>query len=153
MKRMKKILQILLIINLLLACNSSNDKEHKSGTDPAVHEHTEAVSALVLNNGIKWKADSVTITNAEALQAIITSANPKTLEDYRKISAEINEGLNKMIKQCTMKGADHDALHLWLEPLIKNVKELGESSTVEKAAPILHELETQANLFPQYFEK
>ncbi|MBK7291159.1 MAG: hypothetical protein IPI78_13535 [Chitinophagaceae bacterium] len=80
-------------------------------------------------------------------------ANPESLEDYRKTSADINEGLNKMIKQCTMKGADHEALHLWLEPLMKKVKELGESSTVEKAAPILHELETQANLFPQYFEK
>ena len=58
-----------------------------------------------------------------------------------------------MIKQCTMKGADHDALHLWLEPLMKKEKELGESSTVDKAISILHELETQVNLFPQYFEK
>ena len=150
---MKKILLILLSTNLLLACNAESDKEHKSETDPVVHEHTEAASALVLNNGNKWKADSVTVTNAEALQATIASANPESLEDYRKTSADINEGLNKMIKQCTMKGADHDALHLWLEPLMKKVKELGESSTVEKAAPILHELETQANLFPQYFEK
>ena len=133
---MKKILLILLSTNLLLACNAESDKEHKSETDPVVHEHTE-----------------VTVTNAETLQAIIASANPKNLEDYSKISTDINEGLNKMIKQCTMKGADHDALHLWLEPLMKKEKELGESSTVDKAISILHELETQVNLFPQYFEK
>ena len=150
---MKRILLILLITNLLLACNAESDNEHKMVTDSVVHEHTEAASVLVLNNGNKWKADSVTVTNAEALQATIAPANPESLEDYRKTSADINEGLNKMIKQCTMKGADHEALHLWLEPLMKKVKELGESSTVEKATPILHELETQANLFPQYFEK
>ena len=150
---MKRILLILLITNLLLACNAESDNEHKMVTDSVVHEHTEAASVLVLNNGNKWKADSVTVTNAETLQAIIASANPKNLEDYSKISTDINEGLNKMIKQCTMKGADHDALHLWLEPLMKKVKELGESSTVDKAISILHELETQVNLFPQYFEK
>ncbi len=51
-----------------------------------------------------------------------------------------------------MKGADHEALHHWLEPVMKKTKELKSANSVENARTIFDEIEKQINLFPQYFE-
>ena len=57
-----------------------------------------------------------------------------------------------MVNECKMKGADHEALHHWLEPVMKKTKELKSANSVENARTIFDEIEKQINLFPQYFE-
>lgn len=152
---MKKIWAILAVTSLLLACNSNNEQGKNTAPESTTyqHEHGEEASALVLNNGNKWKADSTTVVNAANLQSIIAIAKTESLADYLQTSTALQESLNKMVKECKMQGADHDALHDWLEPVMKKTKELNKATATENAAPILHELETQVNLFPQYFEK
>lgn len=152
---MKKILAILFLASLLLACNSSVDKKHSTETSVVSddHEHDEKGTELQLNSGAKWKADSTTIVNTANLQTIISVAKKNSLEEFLQTSKALQDGLNKMVKECTMQGADHDALHIWLKPLIKNTKELSKTSSIENATHILQELETQMNLFPQYFQK
>ena len=58
-----------------------------------------------------------------------------------------------MVAECTMQGNDHNALHVWLEPLLEKTKALGKATALENASSILQQLETQVNLFPQYFQK
>lgn len=155
MKYMKKIWGIIAVTSLLLACNSNNEQGKSTAPEPTSgqHEHGEKTSSLILNNGDKWKADSTTIVNAANLQTIITTAKSGSLSDYQQTAAAFQEGLNKMVAECKMQGADHDALHIWLEPLMGKTKELSKATSAEKAAPVLHELETQVILFPQYFQK
>lgn len=152
---MKKILGILFLSSLLLACNSSADKEHSKEANAVTkdHEHVEKASELVLNNGVKWKADSTTLANAANLQTIIAAAKNESLDDYLQTSKALESAMNKMVTECKMQGADHDALHKWLEPLIEKTKELSKATAPENVEPILHELEIHVNLFPQYFEK
>jgi hypothetical protein len=57
-----------------------------------------------------------------------------------------------MVTECKMKGADHEALHQWLEPLMEKTRELKKVSNVENAATLLSEIGKQLALFPQYFE-
>jgi len=153
---MKIILTLLLATGFLFACNSGSDNE--KNTAPASvaenhQEHEEVTTQLVLNNGAKWKADSTTLLNVALLQNIVSEAKKGSLEDYMQTAAQLQEGLTKMVNECKMKGAEHDALHQWLEPLMDKTKELDKATTVEKAATILNEVDKHINLFKQYFEK
>jgi hypothetical protein len=153
---MKQILIILLAASLLPACNSKND--NTGNADPATvtehHEdHEKAAEGLALNNGAKWKADSTTLLNVTLLQTIVSGAKKESLENYMQTAAQLEDGLNKLVRDCKMKGADHDALHQWLEPMMEKTKDLKKVSSVESAAAVLNEIEKQVNLFTQYFEK
>jgi hypothetical protein len=151
---MKKIQTILLATSLLLACNAGNDKEKTTATGPATENHSEhanQATRLVLNNGVKWKVDSTTLMNVALLKNIV-NAKKESLETYLQTATALQDGLKKMINECKMKGADHDALHQWLEPLMEKTKELKNANSVENAGIISGEIEKQINLFPQYFE-
>ncbi len=153
---MKQILTILLAASLLPACNSKPDNTGNADSSPAVENHdnhVEKSEALVLNNGAKWKADSTTLVNAAILQSVVSGAGKASLESYLHTATQLQDGLNKMIKECKMQGADHDALHKWLEPLMEKTKDLKKASSAENAVTILNEIEKQVNMFPQYFEK
>ncbi len=153
---MKQILIMLLAASFLSACNSKNDNTGNADSAPAVenHEdHEKKSEGLVLNNGAKWKADSTTLVNAAILQSVVSGAGKESLESYLQTATQLQDGLNKMIKECKMQGADHDALHKWLEPLMEKTKDLKKVSSAENAATILNGIEKQVNLFPQYFEK
>ncbi|HLF46007.1 MAG TPA: hypothetical protein VI548_06260 [Chitinophagaceae bacterium] len=153
---MKKLLAILSVTGFLLACNPGNEKEKNAVTDPVTEnhpEHAEKATGLILNNGAKWKADSTTWVNAANLQTIVSGAKKESPENYLQTSTRLLEGLDKMVKECKMQGADHDALHQWLMPLMEKTKNLKTVTSVENAATILLEIEKKVNLFPQYFEK
>ena len=149
---MKQVMAILLATSLLLACNAGNDNEKTSATESSTENHADHLG-LVLNNGVKWKADSNTLLNVALLQNIISNAKKESLENYLQTAAALQDGLNKMVSECKMKGADHEALHHWLEPLMQRTKELTKANSIENAATISGEIERQINLFPQYFEK
>lgn len=150
---MKKILTLILAAGFLLACNSKNEKS--TTAEPVVknHEHAEKASGLVLNNGAKWKADSSTFVNVVLLKSIVSGAGQESLENYMQKATQLTDGLSKMVRECKMKGADHDALHHWLEPLMQKVKDLNKATTTESAAAGMSEIDKQLNLFAQYFEK
>lgn len=150
---MKKILTVMLAAAFLLACNSKN--ENSTTAEPATedHDHVEKATGLVLNNGARWKADSTTLVNAAILQSIVSNAAKGSLENYTQTATQLTDGISKMVSECKMHGADHDALHQWLEPLMEKTKELKKATTTETAATILSEIEKQVSLFPQYFEK
>jgi NADH dehydrogenase len=152
---MKQKLIILLATSFLLACNAGNEKEKTIRTEPDAEnhaEHAEQATGLALNNGVKWKADSTTVLNVDLLQKIVAGAKKESLESYSQTAIDLQGGLNKMVSECKMKGADHEALHHWLEPLMDKTKELKNANTIETARTIFGEIEKQINLFSQYFE-
>lgn len=141
---------IFLAAGILLACNAGSNKASEPATEN--HDtHEEKATGLVLNNGAKWKADSITVLNVSLLQNTIKSAQKESPDDFPKAAALLQDGLNKMVDECKMKGPDHDALHQWLEPLLAKTKELKKATSVEHASVILNEMEKQINLFTQYF--
>lgn len=150
---MKQKLIILFVTSLLVACNTGNKKEKTATTTPAIEKHVESVeTALSLNNGVKWKADSTTVLNVKLIGKIIDGAKNESPVNYSQTAIELQDGLSKMVGECKMKGADHEALHHWLEPLMEKIKELTSATSNETARTIFLEIEKQINLFSQYFE-
>lgn len=152
---MKYVFLVLLSTGLLLACQSANDPKESAPADSVAttqEQHAEHAEGLALNNGAKWQADSTTRVNVTLLQRTIADAKTAKTANYLQTAAVLQEGLNKMVKECTMQGPDHDALHQWLEPLMEKVKTLKQADTAEKASAILADIEKHLDLFTQYFK-
>ncbi len=149
---MKRFLILLLCTSLLFACNQAPDK---SKDDKHVINNIKQTTELALNNGTKWKADSVTNHNVANLRGIADDFKTEpapSVSDYQKLSADLNTGLNKMIKECKMTGADHDALHIWLQPILEENAELKNISATEIAGTIFKSIDKRLDNYNNYFE-
>lgn len=152
---MIRLLAILITTSLLMACNSQRDSKGNmdSISSEEKHEsHEKIPGVLTLNKGAKWKADATTKVNVSLLQAIVSGTKKESIENYKQTAAQLQDGLNKMVNECKMKGPDHETLHRWLEPLIEKVKDLDNEKSIEKAAIKLNDIDKHLKLFPQYFE-
>jgi len=140
---------------LLLACHTENHKDQNTAIASTAGnhaEHAEKATELTLNHGAKWKADSTTVANIALLQNIVSNAKKENPENYLQTADALQEGLNKMVRECKMKGADHEALHIWLQQMMEIVNDFRNVPSVEIAAISLSEIENHINLFSQYFE-
>jgi hypothetical protein len=155
---MNKLLTILLLANFLWACNNNSQSDNIKASDSIESDHqpNEMIAEkLSLNNGVRWKVDSTTNENAKNLLFIVEKFNPgleKSMTEYQQVAVDLQLGLNKMIGECKMKGADHQALHKWLEPLIQQVTVFKQAATKEDAVRSLEDIHTQLNLFAKFFE-
>lgn len=165
-----KLLAPIMVVFLFLtiqACNQSgkdqeqtlseeHNQTHDTHDEHADHDHEMAEThILTLNNGAKWQADAPTNHNAQMLMAIgeqFSDKNQHALEDYQTFGNDVNAGINKMIRECTMEGAPDQALHVWFAPL------LGQASTLSKATDtsgldnIASEMVHRLEMYPEYFE-
>lgn len=147
---------------LLFGCNNSNknpvkaeDIAVKESHEHAVDNHKEPTGALALNNGIKWQSDESTRKHSANLVAETNAFNAKANADtnaYHAFAADMQKELNSLISDCRMKGPDHDALHLWLEPVMTDVNDLKKTGTVDEAKKVTEKLTDKVQMFDKYFK-
>jgi hypothetical protein len=153
---MKKYIFILLGFGFLAACNNEVDHaEHKTSIEaPTPAAHNEE-TVLALNDGKKWDSDETSNINVAALKKVLDEFDEKnatTVKDYNVAATNLKGVLDTLIKECRMKGADHDALHAWLEPLMKDVNDLNKTTTEDEAKNLLDQIEERLNEYNKYFE-
>ena len=157
-KCMKKIIWLLIISSSIWSCgNSSSDSKPLT---PAVHaedhQHQDSsVTKLALNAGVKWKSDSSTQNNVLLLSTTLdnfNSSGDRNLEAYHNLALDLQRGLSKMVNECKMKGPEHDALHVWLQPLMGQVRDLKKSSDVAGGATLTEALQGQLKEYYIYFQ-
>lgn len=154
---MKKIIGVLMIAGVLLACNSATNKDKTEATAPAENHsnHTDNGTALQLNNGAKWKADSITNRNVVDLRTIADNFKIlpfPTLGEYQILSTDLGTSLNKLVNECKMTGPDHDALHQWLETVLKETNELKTVSDTTVARQTFKVIDQSIDGYHNYFE-
>ena len=86
------------------------------------------------------------------MQNSIKTQRTNTLDTYHKLAKQLNDEKNYVIKNCTMKGASHDNLHVWLLPLIKKIERLSETKTLEEASKLKYSIDANVNAYTNYFE-
>ena len=149
-----------LILFSFFACNQANKVEQKDSTGAAAtEEHAAAEEAhpaeLTLNKGSKWKTDESTRFHAANLRTAIEEFNKKKepgLTGYHSFAAELQTELGALVKSCRMKGADHEALHLWLGPVMKQTADLKSVRTAEEGKMVTEQLSADIQKFDQYFQ-
>ena len=147
---MKKTFLLLSFSLLVFACNSTSDKTEEH----AEHAHSETTN-LALNNGAKWKADASTSNNVLDIKIIADNFKTKpspSVNDYQLLSSDLKNGLDKMIKECKMSGPDHEALHQWLNPILKNTNELKSVSDTTTGSSLFKSIDQKIDEYHNYFE-
>ena len=122
---MKKLLILLTVA--IAACTSHINTEQKGNENTNEQENT--TTAIPLNNGSKWKADEATKKNAAAIVQVVNDVNYADAGKREQLYASVQTKIDTMVMQCRMQGAEHEALHLWLEKVLRDMKELKEEGT------------------------
>lgn len=126
-------------------------EEHHNDEASNVYENAWT-KEIVMNNGAKWQADVKTNEGVGIMQNTIKTITTKTLDDYHKLAKKLNDDKNNVVKNCTMQGAPHDNLHVWLLPLMDKIEALSETETVEDASKIKQSIEQNINGYYIYFQ-
>lgn len=108
-----------------MAC-SNNGKQEEATSN---HEHKNidtASTALRLNNGVKWKTDEATRKNVAHLTKIINDNSNIDVKNRAQLTKQLQTRIDTLVMQCKMQGPDHDALHVWLNQVLHNLKEMKE---------------------------
>lgn len=147
-----------IISGFVLFSMSCHQQEHHNDADRAgAHDHHAATTAdnnLTLNNGAKWVVDDVTADNYDGMKTMtdmFAVAPSPSLSNYQIYGKDMSNALNKMIKECKMQGPDHDALHLWMEPLTGQINELRSISDSAAAKKVFDSVRTRVDAFGDYF--
>ena len=140
---MKKTAVLMAVLSLTISCKETNKEtpaEGKNTVEKIDHENQSISHALndtwvndiILNNGIKWSANTETTDGVREMLTLINVNKSTTTDDYKKLGIALNDVKNTVVKECTMKGASHDNLHVWLHPLIEKIELLQKVENAEK---------------------
>lgn len=155
---MYKIFYIFILCFSLAGCKNTTRNQHPTEiiNGKEMHmEHESEEDGLTLNNGKKWKADSVTKINFNLLKKHVENfynQQDTSIAAYQMIASDLQEDLDKMVMQCKMQGPDHDALHQWLHPLVEQIKQLRKSADAGSASKSMNDTKSQLMMFLNYFE-
>lgn len=145
--------KILIILSLLITACSNNESHigAKGGKHDKHDSATVAVVPLRLINNTKWRTDDATRKNVAAMVRAVNDSNNIGTSRKQQLEQHLQATIDTLVQQCTMKGPDHDALHLWLEQVmhdLKSVKEETDDGYQKSYAALKRDVEN----FYAYFE-
>jgi ABC-type Zn2+ transport system substrate-binding protein/surface adhesin len=155
---MRKSAIIIILITIVVASCKNNDKKEEFNTlQEAAQEQvdellsTEWMKEIQLNNGDKWAANIETTEGVEEIQELLKTETTSSLKEYHQLASKLNDVKTKVVQECTMKGASHDNLHIWLYPLIKKIGALSETDNLGEASKIKQSIEENITAYGTYF--
>ena len=161
---------LIVAISLLALVSCKDNKKQESNTEISTVEqpvevkeeqHNDEASnvyentwekEILLNEGAKWEANLKTNEGVQKMQNTIKTQTTTTLEDFHKLATQLNDDKNYVVKNCTMKGASHDNLHIWLMPLIEKIDEISEAKTVADASKLKQSIKENIHGYHTYFQ-
>lgn len=149
---MQKSILLIASLFILAACNQpAGNTTNAEANDSTAH----TPSTLSLNNGNKWVAD--TSTNQRVIDLRTIADNFKiqpspSINEYNILGNDLDQSLQRLLKECKMTGADHDALHQWLEPLLQETNQLKTITNISSAKQIFDTVDKRIDSFHQYFQ-
>lgn len=126
-------------------------KDHYFEDEPSIYDNSWT-NEIALNDGTKWDANSETNEGVLKMQDHLKNQATTTLDDFHLLAETLNQDKNFVVKNCTMKGASHDNLHVWLLPLMAKIDALSETTTVGDAEKVKQSIEENVNAYFNYFQ-
>ncbi|PCJ27642.1 MAG: hypothetical protein COA97_03220 [Flavobacteriales bacterium] len=110
-------------------------------------------NGLHLNNGKKWKANEETTASINRMFEIAKiDVEEGRLSHYAAMGERLNIEVEILFKDCTMKGEEHNQLHLYIVPLIDKFGSLEFVSNEDEAMILQKDILKDLNNYHNYFE-
>ena len=154
----KLVIIIILITTVVASCKNNDKKEEINNPQETAQEQvddllsTQWMKEIQLNNGTKWEANIETTEGVGKMQELIKTQTTSSLDDYHQLASKLNDVKSIVVKECTMKGASHDNLHVWLYPLIQKIGALSDTNNLVEASKIKQSIEENINAYGTYFQ-
>ena len=112
----------------LLAVACTNPVTQKVEVDKVKLDSNPVNSSreLQVNSGTKYKADKATRKNVAAIVQIVNDSSDLAKKNSAKLTQQLQARIDTLIQQCKMSGPAHNALHVWLEKVMGDLKEMKE---------------------------
>lgn len=110
------------------------------------------INEIELNDGNKWQANAATNEGVLKMKNSIKIQETNSLQDYYQLAEQLDSDKNFVIKNCTMKGASHENLHVWLLPLMAKIEALSKTKSIEEASKLKQSIAENINEYANYFE-
>jgi ABC-type Zn2+ transport system substrate-binding protein/surface adhesin len=142
-----------IVFTLILFAFASCKESKKQDTIEVSTLHSNTwIREIELNDSNKWEANSETNEGVLKMKNSIKMHSTNSLGEYYELAKQLNFDKNYVLKNCTMKGASHDNLHVWLLPLIAKIEALSAVKTIEEASKLKQSIEENINEYSNYFE-
>ena len=148
-KAVTKLALVTTVALIAFAATSCNNRHSHSGHDN--HEHHAKSKQLALNDGRKWNVDDPTNAYVRKMQGIVERFDSRGSSDYNMLADSLRVQTTGMVVDCKMTGPDHDALHLWLEPVLNDVQTLAGKDEAEAKKSYDH-VKSSLVEYDTYFE-
>lgn len=108
-------------------------------------------SALALNQGQRWEMDEHTRGMLVKMEEAFFAADHASRSELNATGAILKEQMDELIAGCTMHGAAHEQLHLFLSGYIPTVDRLAGADDYAGAREAAIELKDHFSTYKQYF--
>lgn len=115
---------MIIVLAASVSCTSQQSPERQE--NKITIESTDTIAKVPLNNGNKWKADEMTKKNVAAMMQVVDDTTYADATKRKLLYTNLQAKADTLVRQCSMKGAEHEALHVWLEKVLRDLKELQE---------------------------
>jgi hypothetical protein len=140
---------------LLYSCGNSIKEKSNNQTEDAEHNehhHDDESEAIELNNGKKWTVDVKMLVHIKNMENDVISFANQEKKDYKSLAQKLEQNIDLLTSNCTMKGKAHDELHKWLLPYIDMVKELSEAKEETEATIQFEKIKISFTTLNKYFQ-
>jgi len=117
--------QLLIMVLAAFASCTGQQTAERQEKNTAI-ENEDKVVTVPLNGGAKWKTDEATKKNVAEMVQVVSDSTYADSGKRKQLYANLKTKIDTLVKECSMKGAEHDALHMWLEKVLKDLKDLKE---------------------------
>jgi hypothetical protein len=140
------------VISVFLLAGCRQSAEKASEPIEVIQEHThEGNESIKLNQGEKWKVDEPMMVHIRNMESAVKALGNPDLLECQKLSAELQQHLELLTSNCTMKGQAHDELHKWLLPFLDLTNSFEKASSEEDALAYFNDIKESFNQFNIYF--
>jgi hypothetical protein len=150
---MKKIViaASLAVIPLISAGTVSTAYAQNQGHEHGHHASVTEISGLSLNHGQRWNMDEHTRTMLIKMEGAFFASDHSSQAGLNAAGAELKAQMDQLIEGCTMGGAAHDQLHLFLSEYIPTVDRLAQAGDYAAARKEALALKGHFETYKQYF--
>ena len=148
---MKKIVYLALIATGLAGCqeevvNDSTETTDRTNVVETIKEKPliKELEDLRLNDGQKWHVDASTQAGMLNIQQLLVEHEGVA---SKKLGDKVKDELKEIIKQCKMKGVDHEQYHIVLNAMLIESKAMKRGKVTE-----VNKLQQMVDTYFRYFE-